>query len=59
MKIDRTQDKRKSKSKKKDKSWLEDEIFRIMEASLKSAIDAAFDEVFKEWDKMGTTRINL
>lgn len=59
MKIDRTQDKRKSKSKKKDKSWLEDEIFRIMEASLKSAMDAALDDVFKEWDKMGTTRINL
>ena len=59
MKIDRTKDKRKSKNKKKDKSWLEDEIFRIMEASLKSAMDAALDDVFKEWDKMGTTRIKL
>ena len=59
MKIDRTKDKRKSKNKKKDKSWIEDEIFRIMEASLKSAMDAALDDVFKEWDKMGTTRIKL
>ena len=59
MKIDRTQSKDKSKRKKKDKSWLEDEIFRIMEASLKSAMDAALGDVFKEWDKMGTTHINL
>ena len=59
MKIERTQDKQKSKSKKKEKSWLEDEIFRIMEASLKSAMDAALDDVFKEWDKKGTTHIKL
>ena len=59
MRIDRTQKKKKSKDKKKQSSWLEDEIFRIMEASLKSALDMALDDVFKEWDKMGTTHIKL
>ena len=59
MRIDRTQKKKTSKDKKKQSSWLEDEIFRIMEASLKSALDMALDDVFKEWDKMGTTHIKL
>ena len=40
MNIDRTRDKKKkAKNKKRDSSWLEREIFRIMEASLKSAMD--------------------
>jgi len=40
MNIDRTRDKKKKdKNKKRDSSWLEREIFRIMEASLKSAMD--------------------
>lgn len=59
MRIDRTQKKKKSKDKKKQSSWLEDEIFRIMEASLKSALDAAIDDVMGDWGKMGTTHIKL
>ena len=54
MRIDRTQKKKKSKDKKKQKSWLEDEIFRIMEA-----MDAAIDDVMGDWGKMGTTHIKL
>lgn len=39
----------KSDKKKKDKSYLEEELFRIMQKSLKSAIDATLNELFKEW----------
>lgn len=39
----------KDEKKKKKKSVLEDEIFRIMQASLKSAMDAALDDILKEW----------
>lgn len=59
MNIDRTRDKKKKdKNKKRDSSWLEREIFRIMEASLKSAMDQALDEVIKEWNT-GSVNINL
>ena len=37
------------KKKKKDKSILEKEIFSIMEKSLKTALDAALDDILKDW----------
>lgn len=42
-------EKKKDNKKKKNKSILEDEIFRIMQASLKSAMDAALDDLLKDW----------
>lgn len=41
---DRNKDK-----KKKKKSTLEGEVFSIMEKSLKAALDAALDDILKEW----------
>lgn len=41
----------KDKKKKKKESALESEIFRIMEKSLKSALDAAVDDLLKDWNK--------
>ena len=35
--------------KKKKKSVLEAEILRLMQKSLKAAMDQALDEIFKEW----------
>ena len=35
--------------KKKKKSVLEAEIFMLMQKSLKAAMDAALDDIFKEW----------
>ena len=35
--------------KKKKQSTLEAEIFRIMEKGLKSALDAALDDIFRSW----------
>ena len=40
---------RDKKKKKKDKSTLEKEIFSIMEKSLKTALDAALDDILKDW----------
>lgn len=42
-------DKRDKEKKKKKQSTMEAEIFRLMEKSLKSAMDAALDEIFKDW----------
>ena len=42
-------EKKKDNKKKNNKSILEDEIFRIMQASLKSAMDAALDDLLKDW----------
>ena len=39
----------KEKKKKKKQSILEAEIMRIMEKSLKTAIDMALDDILKEW----------
>ena len=39
----------KEKKKKKKQSILETEIMRIMEKSLKTAIDLALDDIFKDW----------
>ena len=40
----------KEKKKKKKQSILEAEIMRIMEKSLKTAIDLALDDIFKDWN---------
>ena len=39
----------KEKKKKKKQSILEAEIMRIMEKSLKTALDKALDDMFKDW----------
>lgn len=36
---------------KKKQSILEKEIFNIMEKSMKTALDAAVDDLLKDWDK--------
>lgn len=41
--------KAKDKKKKKKKSILEAEIMSIMQKSLKTALDLALDDIFKEW----------
>lgn len=41
--------KRKKKKGKDDESILENEIFHIMEVSLKEALDMALDDILKEW----------
>ena len=35
--------------KKKKKSVLEAEIMNLMQKSLKAALDAALDDIFKDW----------
>ena len=41
---------RKSKDqKKKKKSILEAELMRIIEKSMKAALDKALDDIFKDW----------
>lgn len=40
---------RDKKKKKKSQSVLEKEIFSIMEKSLKTALDAALDDILKDW----------
>ena len=43
-------DKKKEKDKKKKKkSVMEAEIMRFMEKSMKTALDLALDDIFKEW----------
>lgn len=37
------------KKKKDDESTLEDEIFHIVEVSLKKALDMALDDILKDW----------
>ena len=39
----------KDKKKKEKESSFETEIFKIMEKSLKSALDVALDDIFKDW----------
>ena len=41
-------DKKKDKKKKK-KSILEAEIMRFMEKSMKTALELALDDIFKDW----------
>ena len=45
MRIDSKRDKKK---KKKQSVW-EAELMRLMEKSLKSALDVALDDIFKDW----------
>ena len=40
---------RKKDTKKKKKSVLEAEILSLMQKSLKAALDAALDDIFKGW----------
>jgi len=37
------------KKKKRKQSVIEAEIFKIVNKSLKSALDVALDDIFKEW----------
>lgn len=39
----------KDKKKKKKKSVIEAEIMHIIEKSMKTALDMALDEIFKDW----------
>ena len=41
--------KKKSKKKKREQSVMEAEIFRFIEKSMKATMDAAFNEIFKDW----------
>ena len=41
--------KEKDKKKKKRQSLLEAELFRIMEKSLKAAMDKDLDDIFRDW----------
>ena len=41
--------KEKDKKKKKKESQLEREIFMLMEKSMKAALDAAVDDLLKDW----------
>lgn len=40
----------KDERKKKKQSELENTIFQLMEKSLKTAVDQAFEDIFKEWN---------
>ena len=42
-------EKDREKKKKKKQSTLEAQIFSIMEKSLKTAVDMALDDIFKDW----------
>ena len=43
--------KEEEKKKKMKQSTLEKVIFSIMEKSMKTALDAAVDDLLKDWDK--------
>ena len=49
MRFDDSKSKRKKEKKKRKESTLERMIFEIMQKSLKSAMDAALDDIFREW----------
>lgn len=42
-------DRKKKKETKRKLSTFEDQIFKIMEKSLKTALDKSLDEIFKGW----------
>ena len=39
----------KDKKKKKDKKIIEAELFSFLQKSMKTALDMALDEIFKDW----------
>ena len=43
------QQERDKKKKKKKQSVLEAEVFSILEKGLKTAVDMALDDIFKDW----------
>lgn len=45
----RTTSQKQKDKKKKKKSTLETEIFSIMQKSMKAALDAAVDDLLKDW----------
>ena len=49
MRVQSTSDREKEKKKKKKQSILEAEIMSIMEKSMKTALDKALDDIFKDW----------
>lgn len=49
MRVQSTSDRDKEKKKKKKQSILEAEIMSIMEKSMKTALDKALDDIFKDW----------
>ena len=49
MRVNSTSDREKEKRKKKQQSILEAEVMRIMENILKTALDKALDDIFKDW----------
>lgn len=49
MKVQKSDDREKEKRKKKKQSILEAEVMRIMEKSLKTALDIALDDILKDW----------
>ena len=49
MKVQKSDDREKEKRKKKKQSILEAEIMRIMEKSLKTALDMALDDILKDF----------
>ena len=48
MSSKRREDEDRKKKKKKD-DWFANEIMRIMEKSMKAALDKAIDDMFKDW----------
>lgn len=49
MRIDNRKSKDKKKKKKQKQSVLEKELMSLMSKSLKTALDVALDDIFKDW----------
>ena len=49
MRVQKSDDKDREKKKKKKQSILEAEVMRIMEKSMKTALDKALDDILKDW----------
>ena len=44
-----TNEEKRKKRKKQQEDWLESFIISVMQKSMKQALDAAMDELFKDW----------